>query len=186
MNYLEGLSESTNFMNTRSEYSKEHTWSIENLLGMVGDTVGQLRQQRMLFKYLPAMVKGTSGISEKGQEALQAKYLKELNVATKASLSKYKSGEELLAAIQKQEAMNSIKAASQLENYMKDYYNIGGVLSKAYMTMLTVNDIYGEALEAGASDTDAALLTAGYAAAEYALLSTGLGEWILPELRAAR
>ena len=82
--------------------------------------------------------------------------------------------------------MNSIKAASQLENYMKDYYNIGGVLSKAYMTMLTVNDIYGEALEAGASDTDAALLTAGYAAAEYALLSTGLGEWILPELRAAR
>lgn len=186
MNYLEGLSESTNFMNTRSEYSKEHTWSIENLLGMVGDTVGQLRQQRMLFKYLPAIVKGTSGISEKGQEALQAKYLKELNAATKASLSKYKSGAELAAAIQKQEAMNSIKAASQLENYMKDYYNIGGVLSKAYMTMLTVNDIYGEALEAGASDTDAALLTAGYAAAEYALLSTGLGEWILPELRAAR
>jgi len=52
--------------------------------------------------------------------------------------------------------------------------------------MLTVNDTYQEAKNAGASDSLAALTTMGYAAAEYALLSTGLGEWILPELRASR
>nr|DAR22858.1 MAG TPA: hypothetical protein [Caudoviricetes sp.] len=33
---------------------------------------------------------------------------------------------------------------------------------------------------------DATLLTLGYSAGEYALLNTGLGEWILPELRADR
>jgi hypothetical protein len=33
---------------------------------------------------------------------------------------------------------------------------------------------------------DSALLTAGYAAAEYALLSTGIGSWVLPELRMNR
>jgi len=32
-----------------------------------------------------------------------------------------------------------------VEDYMKDYYKYGEELSKAYMTLLTVNDIYGEA-----------------------------------------
>jgi hypothetical protein len=54
------------------------------------------------------------------------------------------------------------------------------------MTMLTVNDIYSEAKEAGASDFDASLITAGYAAMEYALLSTDIGKWVLPELRGER
>jgi len=67
---------------------------------------------------------------------------------------------------------------------MKNYYKVGEELSKAYMTMLTVNDIYGEAKAAGAADFDAAVVTAGYAAMEYALLSTDIGKWILPELRA--
>ena len=53
------------------------------------------------------------------------------------------------------------------------------------MTAITVGDTYGEAkYEAGASDTEATLLTLGYAAAEAALLNTGVGEWILPELKA--
>lgn len=54
------------------------------------------------------------------------------------------------------------------------------------MTAITVGDTYGEAKEAGASDLDATLLTLGYAAGEYAILNTGIGEWILPELRAGR
>jgi len=69
---------------------------------------------------------------------------------------------------------------------MKSYNKSGEELSKAYMTLLTVNDIYGEAKEAGADDFDAALVTAGYAAMEYALLSTDIGKWILPELRGER
>jgi len=44
MNWIEGLVESTNPMNTRSEYSSgDKMWTIENLLGMVGDVVGQLK-----------------------------------------------------------------------------------------------------------------------------------------------
>ena len=52
--------------------------------------------------------------------------------------------------------------------------------------MITVGDTYGEAKAAGASDLDATLLTLGYAAGEYAILNTGIGEWILPELRAGQ
>jgi hypothetical protein len=51
------------------------------------------------------------------------------------------------------------------------------------MTGLTVQDTYGEAKAAGASDMEAALLTIGYAAGEAAILNTGLGEWIMPELK---
>jgi len=32
---------------------------------MVGDVVGQLRQQRLLFQYAPTILKGKWGINEK-------------------------------------------------------------------------------------------------------------------------
>jgi hypothetical protein len=48
MNWIEGLVEATNPMNTRSEWSsidygntgRSTTWTIENLLGMAGDVIG--------------------------------------------------------------------------------------------------------------------------------------------------
>nr|DAR76487.1 MAG TPA: hypothetical protein [Caudoviricetes sp.] len=52
------------------------------------------------------------------------------------------------------------------------------------MTGITVQDMYQEAKNAGASDKLATGLTLGYAAAEAKLLNTGIGEWVLPELRA--
>ena len=184
LNYLEGFSESTNFLNTRSEYSKENVWTIENAIGMIGDTVAQLKQQRALFKYSPALFKGKWGISEKKQLALQEKYLSELN---KIPLAKANSVDmNYIANLQRIQALNASQAAAKLESYMKDYYNVGEVISKAYMTVLTVEDMFEEAREAGADDTIASLLTLGYAATEYALLSSDLGKWILPELRVDR
>ena len=129
-------------------------------------------------------------MNEKNKELLKEEYLKELNALTKdkikitgdtpLDLMKYNAAKTKLFA------ENSRKAADMVENYMKSWYKYGEELSKAYMTMLTVNDIYGEAKEAGASDFDSAVITSGYAAMEYALLSTDIGKWILPELRAHR
>ena len=149
-NFIQGAAEQSDPFRTRSEYSQQNMWTIENLFGMIGDTVAQLKQQRMLFEQLPKLF-GKDGrvLTQKGQDAMT-------------------------------------KAAADLENYVKDYYNTGSILSKAYMTLLTVNDTYDQAKQAGASDTLAALTTLGYASAEYALLSTGLGEWVMPELRANR
>ena len=199
MNYLQGMSEATNFSRTRSEYASQNMWSLENLFGMIGDTVAQLKQQRMLFEQLPKLV-GMDGrvLSAKGQQAMQDELIAKYNksgVLDKAIQDKFKmpmnelyktNPAEFMNATEQVRLINNLKAAQSIENYVKDYYNVGGVLSKAYMTMLTVNDTYQEAKNAGASDSLAALTTMGYAAAEYALLSTGLGEWILPELRASR
>ena len=196
MNWLEGLSESTNLLNTRSEWSsidygntgRNTTWTIENLLGMVGDVVGQLKQQRLLFEYSPTLLKGKWGINEENRKLLQQKYLDELEeITNKTVLSKYDiNSAKYLQASTKLKAENARKAADMVEEYMKQYNKAGEELSKAYMTLLTVNDIYGEAKEAGAEDFDAAVITAGYAAMEYALLSTDIGKWILPELRGER
>jgi hypothetical protein len=60
---------------------------------------------------------------------------------------------------------------------------LGSKLSMAYMTGITTAGAYGEAKEAGASDIEAGLFTLGYTAAEFALLNSDLGKWILPELK---
>jgi hypothetical protein len=66
---------------------------------------------------------------------------------------------------------------------MEDYMKIGKLLSMGYMTGITVADSYGEAIEEGASPTQAALLSLGYALGEYQIIRSDLGKWILPELR---
>ena len=196
-NFIQGAAEQSDPFRTRSEYSQQNMWTMENLFGMIGDTVAQLKQQRMLFEQLPKLM-GKDGrvLTQKGQDAmtkeLAAKY--DLQNA-KAIQDKYKMPMQQLArenfleysnATEQLRLMNQTKAAADLENYVKDYYNTGSILSKAYMTLLTVNDTYDQAKQAGASDTLAALTTLGYASAEYALLSTYLGEWVMPELRANR
>jgi len=82
--------------------------------------------------------------------------------------------------------LNKILAANRVDDLIKSATGLGSPLSKLYMTGITVQDSYEEAKAAGASDIEAAFLTLGYAGAEYALLSTGLGEWIMPELHAER
>lgn len=192
LNWIEGLSESTNPLTTRSEYSSgDKMWTTENLLGMVADVVAQLYQQRLIFKWAPYITKGKWGISEESQTALKNKYINEIVTKNKNSLdnivAKYgKESPQAMRASQELFAQSQMDAAKLVEDYMSGYYKSGETLSKAYMTMLTVNDIYSEAKEAGASDFDASLITAGYAAMEYALLSTDIGKWILPELRASR
>ena len=192
LNWIEGLSQSTNPLVTRSEYSSgDKMWTTENLLGMVADVVAQLYQQRLLFKWAPMVTKGKWGMSEEAQTALKEKYMADIASKNKSSLdaviAKYgQNSTQALKASQELAAKTQMDAAALVENYMKGYYKSGEQLSKAYMTMLTVNDIYSEAKEAGASDFDASLITAGYAAMEYWLLSTDIGKWILPELRGER
>ena len=84
--------------------------------------------------------------------------------------------------LQAQQGANANKAALYVDDIVRQATKIGSPISKAYMVGITVQDTYGDAKAAGASDLEAALLTMGYAAGESWILNTGLGEWILPEL----
>lgn len=194
LNNIQGWAKTVN-RSTQTEYAAQNTWCTENFLNMIGDTVGQLAEQRWIFKnapYLLGDVKGAQAMGKKGYTKLKDAKLKELGKeakvqdilddisktglqnAEKKGMSDYIAGMTML---------NEKKALAYVDDIVKNAQDISSPLAKAYMTGLTVQDTYGEAKAAGASDMEAALLTIGYAAGEAAILNTGLGEWIMPELK---
>ena len=177
---VEGFSKSLD--PTVSEHSQQSPWTVENFINLTGDVFKQLFEQRWIFKYGPAIFKNGKVMSEEAQDALHKQYL--TKYASLAEFEKIKKGvgnsAEHLAELQATVINNAGRALSK---DVEAYNKIGEVLSKAYMTGITVQDAYGEAKSEGASDFEAALLTLGYTAGEYGILSTQIGKWVLPELR---
>lgn len=170
---------------TSSQYAQDHAWSIENLLNLTGDVFKQLYEQRWLFKYAPAILKGNLGMSEDLQKAKQAEWVSEYMKTKILDINKIPSikPDDVARATKELQAVSTLRAQTRLEDYMKEYNKVGELISKAYMTGITVQSAYGEAKQQGASDMEAALLTLGYAAGEYAIINSNLGKWVLPELR---
>lgn len=196
VNNLHGWAKTVN-RQSASEYASQNTWCWENMINMIGDTVGQLAEQRMLFTHAPALIKGTKGIkagkSDAAYKELLAKETAKIEQQTKGALEKARNAikansmDDIVAQTKELhdqwETAANLKAAAKLEDYMKQYRELGSIMSKTYMTGITVQDTYGEAKANGASDLEAFALTLGYAAGEAWILNTGLGEWIMPELQ---
>lgn len=193
---IEGWSKSMNRQTATTDYAQHNTFCWENFINLIGDVVGQLAEQRFIFKQIPKLFKVNSKIDasdlNKSKELLEKEYFQQGKKELDAALG-VKNGEILttdvsvlgnyqskLSGIR---AMASSHAQRDIDLYMKQSQKIGSVLSKTYMTAITTQDMYGEAKSAGATDLEATLLTLGYSAAEAALLNTGVGEHILPELR---
>lgn len=193
---LEGFSQSWNRQTLKSQYARENVLCWENFIDLIGDTTAQLREQRAIFKFAPAILKGKYGaMGKEGLDTLKENKTKQL-LSDAYSNKKwgdivqdmYKAGkpkeyiEKMLTSGTDYNMMSRI-AAKQVEDYFNSYNKIGEKIARAYMVGITVGNTYGEAKAAGATDAEAAFLTAGYAAMENALLSTELGRWIFPELK---
>lgn len=195
---IEGWVKSTDRRNLKTEYAQQNTWCWENFIDLIGDTTAQLREQRAIFKFAPGIIKGDfKALSDKAMKEYGEKIAQEsYNNATKLSFRElvnlaYKQNPEvadkqLRNLFAGAKNIYSVKAEKAVRKYLDDYYKLGEPIAKAYMTAITVQDTFGEAIEAGATNSEATLLTLGYAAAEAALLSTDLGKWIMPELRTER
>lgn len=186
-NNLEGWSKSMNTLDSRSEYAKQHMWSIENMIGLAGDVITQLKEQRWIFQYGPAFFDPSWNVAK----ALTAKKGVDLDKLTAIFQKKLqgKKFAELLTNVNNR-AKNPImdaatiiqsEAKRQAENYFGKSQKISEVLSKLYMTGITTQDGYSEAKAAGADDVTAALYALAYAGGEYAIINSNIGEWILPE-----
>lgn len=191
LNNIQGWAKSVN-RQSATEYAQQHTWCAENFINMIGDTVGQLAEQRWIFKAAPVLFEGKNAwkvMSKDGYEALKKSKFAELQKTSSLTTDKLlqdavseKNVPLLQQYMTELNAINETKAAKYVDDLVKKANSIGSPLSKAYMTGITVQDTYGDAKAAGASDLEAALLTLGYAGGEAWILNTGLGEWILPEL----
>ena len=196
LNDIEGFTESFNRQGLKSEYAKNNTWCWENFINLAGDVAAQLKEQRFLFQYTPALFKGKIGLTKENQKEAVDKWANDYFKSKMSTIDDdmAKKSAEILNTKGKKVTFNRAKVESEylansrgfaenkMQDFMKSYNSIGGTISKAYMTGITVNDMYGEAKQAGASDFEATLLTLGYAAAEYALLSTDIGSHIIPEI----
>lgn len=195
---IEGWVKSTDRRNLKTEYAQQNTWCWENFIDLIGDTTAQLREQRAIFKFAPGIIKGDfKALSDKAMREYGEKIAKEsmqnvtdksfmdlVRIAQKQNPGNWK--EQWKYLIGETKGVFSAKAEKQVRDYLNSYYKLGEPIAKAYMTAITVQDTFGEAIQAGATDSEATLLTLGYAAAEAALLSTDLGKWIMPELRTER
>lgn len=191
LNNIQGWAKSVN-RQSATEYAQQHTWCAENFINMIGDTIGQLAEQRWIFKAAPILFEGKDAwkvMSKEGYNALKKSKFAELQKASNLTTDKLlqdavseKNVPLLQQYMTELNAINETKAAKYVDDLVRKANNIGSPLSKAYMTGITVQDTYGDAKAAGASDLEAALLTLGYAGGEAWILNTGLGEWILPEL----
>lgn len=191
LNNIQGWAKSVN-RQSATEYAQQHTWCAENFINMIGDTIGQLAEQRWIFKAAPVLFEGKDAwkvMSKEGYDALKKSKFAELQKASNLTTDKLlqdavseKNVPLLQQYMTELNAINETKAAKYVDDLVKKANSIGSPLSKAYMTGITVQDTYGDAKAAGASDLEAALLTLGYAGGEAWILNTGLGEWILPEL----
>ena len=191
LNNIQGWAKSVN-RQSATEYAQQHTWCAENFINMIGDTVGQLAEQRWIFKAAPVLFEGKDAwkvMSKEGYDALKKSKFAELQKTSNLTTDKLlqdavseKNVPLLQQYMTELNAINETKAAKYVDDLVRKANSIGSPLSKAYMTGITVQDTYGDAKAAGASDLEAALLTIGYAGGEAWILNTGLGEWILPEL----
>lgn len=191
LNNIQGWAKSVN-RQSATEYAQQHTWCAENFINMIGDTIGQLAEQRWIFKAAPVLFEGKDAwkvMSKEGYDALKKSKFAELQKTSNLTTDKLlqdavseKNVPLLQQYMTELNAINETKAAKYVDDLVRKANNIGSPLSKAYMTGITVQDTYGDAKAAGASDLEAALLTLGYAGGEAWILNTGLGEWILPEL----
>lgn len=184
---IEGWSKSVNRQTAKTEYAQQNVWCWENFINLIGDVVGQLREARFIFDKVPAVIKGTN-ISKANKyksklEEFEKIYKAETSAKYADLAKKGLTNSQLAKASIELNKVAAKNAQAAMDSFVKGYNSIGEILFKGYMTGIVVQDTYGEAKQAGASDLDATLLTLGYAAGEYALLSTGLGKWILPELR---
>lgn len=198
LNNLEGWVKSTDRRTLKTEYAQQNMWCWENFIDLIGDTTAQLREQRAIFKFVPGLIKRDfKALSDKAMSEYAEQLAKEgFDNATKLSFKDLvklahkqnpaEASKQLKLLLAGTKDIYSARAQKAARKFIEDYYKLGEPIAKAYMTAITVQDTFGEAIQAGASNNEATLLTLGYAAAEAALLSTDLGKWIMPELRTER
>ena len=156
-------------------------WCWENIINLAGDVAGQLKEQRFIFEKIPTIFTGKYIGNDKSMKKLKQAF--ETLHKQKADDVISKLPQKNIAKIQAERVKATLRAQSDMDSFVKNYNKIGSILGKGYMTALVTLDTYNEAINAGATDLEAILLTLGYAAAEYTLLSSNIGHWIMPELR---
>lgn len=159
------------FTSGTSDYAKEHTFSVENFGNLISDVALQWGQQKGIAQAINKL-KGSKNYVEEAMEDAAKLYKAKASSMPMQALSQTGNWQDsaLGAACIK-------KYLPAAEKAMKESTQLGRDASLAYMAIVSNSDVYGDALQHGASKQDAAAIALGSTLGMYAVDKyTHLGE----------
>lgn len=151
------------FTSGTSDYAKEHTFSIENFGNLISDVALQWGQQKGIAQAINKL-KGSKNYIEEAMEDAAKLYKAKASSMPMQALSQTGNWQDsaLGAACIK-------KYLPAAEKAMKESTQLGRDASLAYMAIVSNSDVYGDALQHGASKQDAAAIALGSTLGMYAV-----------------
>ena len=181
------------FNQTTSEFGQQHTFSMENILNMIGDTFTFLKSQRILAEYAPRMFmdkipknddefKERAADIAKSWEVNRRRLLQE-EMDRAVALGDQTGMSRIIGQLQSPELTEAAQlyANKTLQNQIAAFQKLGQQISTGTMAVTFGLHTYGHAKAQGVSDTAATALTLGAIAGQYAILSSHIGQHIFPE-----
>ena len=181
------------FNQTTSEFGQQHTFSLENILNMIGDTFTFLKSQRVLAEYAPRMFmdkvpKNDDEFKERATDIAKAwesnrRRLLQEEMDRAVALGDQTGMSRIIGQLQSPELAEAAQlyANKTLQNQIAAFQKLGQQISTGTMAVTFGLHTYGHAKAQGVSDTAATALTLGAIAGQYAILSSHIGQHIFPE-----
>lgn len=183
------------FSSGTSEYSKQNTFTFENIASLVGDVATQWGQQRVIAESINKL-RGSKNLIEEAYKKAAAHYNLEARAIRQGAITSLQKGEmKGLSPLQyigdpakwQESALGKAaikKFVEPAKKIAKSNMRLGADASLAYMAIVSNTDVYQSMLEHGASKRDAAAVAFGSTLGMFAVDKyLGLGEMFFDELR---
>lgn len=151
------------FTSGTSDYAKEHTFSIENFGNLISDVALQWGQQKGIAQAINKL-KGSKNYIEEAMEDAAKLYKAKASSMPMQALSQTGNWQDSVLG-----AACIKKYLPAAEKAMKESTQLGHDASLAYMAIVSNSDVYGDALQHGASKQDAAAIALGSTLGMYAV-----------------
>lgn len=183
------------FSSGTSEYSRQNTFTFENIASLIGDVATQWGQQRAIAESVNKL-RGSNKLVEDAYRRAAAHYELEARAIRQGALTSLQKGEmKGLSPLQyigdpakwQESALGKAaikKFVEPAQKLAKSNMRLGADASLAYMAIVSNTDVYQSMLEHGASKRDAAAVAFGSTLGMFAVdRYLGLGELFFDELR---
>ena len=170
-----------------SQYSQDNLFTYENVMNLLSDVVEQQYMMRVTMKWAMEGVGLTSEgkiISEinKNRERWTSAREGEIFKEMASAASKERA---LITGMTEQELklVANLRTQEEIARYFERAAKTGSNIGRIWMTGYAAQNTYNEARHEGATRGEAAAMALTFTAAEYAIMRTGLGERLFPELQ---
>lgn len=183
------------FSSGTSEYSRQNTFTFENIASLIGDVATQWGQQRAIAESVNKL-RGSKKLVDEAYKKAAAYYELEARAIQQGAINSIQKGQmQGLSPLQyigdpvkwQESALGKAaikKFVEPAQKLAKSNMRLGADASLAYMAIVSNTDVYQSMLEHGASKRDAAAVAFGSTLGMFAVDKyLGLGEMFFDELR---